>query len=978
MGKKISVFLWAIFGSLLLLLTIIPTTSNFAQAQENNFTDGEVIFNRTLTSDTFQKSDGSFRKVYYPSANNFPDENGELKPFEDVVDISFNQGKLVYSWHDKEFKLKPIIIYNGNPYTLSDIRKFYPNINLEAFISKERGNYKWSFNITRIPDNIKDNIDYIAFQLTDAQNLSWSDVRKSGHNLYFPDNVKIDYSDLARSGFTLNVVNKTYLLIGNVSGQNNLWLDPTVTYDFNDTNQGNIIFAEEGLDSNENDPSPPSNGPRYTLTGSSLTDVSSSSGLDTHDSVYETVNLGSSDVGWHTFYSNFSHDVDSNDIISINWTYVGNCAGSCGTEEIYIYIWNDTGSDWVQCGDPIDSTVDDERECIVDSNVQDFINDTGFTHMIAHMDTGNSETIGSDYVSLEIEYIPQVNVTLTSPIDSASSNALDNYFVCESEVSSGDTLNSVNFTFYNNDGTINGSNFTAITGTTNLTNVSYNFGADGTFKWNCLTNSSSGSEAYAQSNFTFTISTDAPAITLNYPSNNTFFNNESDIYLNYTATDTNGIKHCETWNDFSGTFQLEFNNSNISSGLQNFSTHSATSDGEYLWNVFCEDTTSTGTFATNNLSFTVDTVYPEISSINLTTAEGSQTIKFNSSISDANLNNCFYMVLNESNSTDVGNTTFTCGNQDVQTVLSDFGSYNLYVYGNDSAGNVNNTIKSFSISDTASSITVTGGGGGATSDLAPIIALKEPSQGNFTFTISRSFSDLERAILYSRLNSYCGEIINSQSLSIVDNSQSCFLTDFQLDKFGQILSVEDDISLTADELRAWYFQYKEQQIENIQLSQGNVQEYDLVQAVVGILEPLRINPPRIDTPFIINQESGNKSISYVLTSNKGIKSCEVISNTPNFNCTLISADAIEVSYLIEDTSFFSNVYQGKVSILTDAEPEKQESAPITIIFRVYNVANIPLIYILFAFISLGAGGIFLFRNKKVRKNAKSFTKDVLN
>jgi hypothetical protein len=46
--------------------------------------------------------------------------------------------------------------------------------------------------------------------------------------------------------------------------------------------------------------------------------------------------------------------------------------------------------------------------------------------------------------------------------------------------------------------------------------------------------------------------------TRNYPSNKTYFNNKSNIYFNYTATDSNGLSVCELWGDWTGVWHKNY------------------------------------------------------------------------------------------------------------------------------------------------------------------------------------------------------------------------------------------------------------------------------------------------------------------------------------------------------------------------------------------------------------------------------------
>jgi len=355
----------------------------------------DTLHSRGANWDLYRTSDGKFKKIFYSGAINMPDENGVYQPFEDVVNVSWDSGNIVYNWYNKEIRLEPFVIYNNSKYTVQQIKQAYPNINLKNFINRNKGNYKWSLNLTNIPDSIKDNLNYIVFELVSAQNLTWSDVSKDSENVYLPDGVVIGYRDLIDSGFTLNLINKSYLAIGNVSGKNDLWIDPTASYNYsNETN----IWAFEKLIS---DAPPPNTGPHPT-TGES--DITSSPDLDASDNNYEYLDIPI-DQGYHLFQSNISQN--KNDVTLINWTWEGSQAGGDGTT--YFYMWNFTDSTWFQCTSTTTSDNDVIKSCFNTQDsytflINDTINNNGSNFFLVYQDSGGGDSIRTDFIKLEIEY----------------------------------------------------------------------------------------------------------------------------------------------------------------------------------------------------------------------------------------------------------------------------------------------------------------------------------------------------------------------------------------------------------------------------------------------------------------------------------------------------------------------------------------------------------------------------------------------
>lgn len=213
----------------------------------------------------------------------------------------------------------------------------------------------------------------------------------------------------------------------------------------------------------------------------------------------------------------------------------------------------------------------------------------------------------------------------------------------------------------------------------------------------------------------FTISLNAPAITLDFPTNATFLNSNTNIYLNYTATDDSGISACEIWHDLTGTFSLNQTNTGVNSSLQNFTAVNASSDNTYNWNVFCNDTANNGRFSANNFTFTTDTFFPNLTIDTISTSKGSQNAQFNFTVQDTNLQECWYTVRNSSSGIDnnIENTSVGCGANDTQFTVTAFATFNLTVYANDTAGNTNSTTQEFTIESSDIGGGAPGAGGAA-------------------------------------------------------------------------------------------------------------------------------------------------------------------------------------------------------------------------------------------------------------------------
>lgn len=715
----------------------------------------------------------------------------------------------------------------------------------------------------------------------------------------------------------------------------------TKTYNFNSTFEGVNSFAKDCTATTSSN-LPPSNDIPPGCFGT-LSSLTSNNGLDSSDDVKANTNGGASGYPlYQMFYFYLSEN--KSDINSLNFTWEGKDDSS---GNMYFYKWNITSSSWLQ--NDTFTTIADVVKNYYDDSPSYLINDSNYVNLLILFDAPALADIDTDFVQLGITYTPTVTVNLSSPNDLISSNSLLNNFVCNSSVSSGDTLNGVNLTIWNNDGTVNGSNYTVISGTTNSTNSSYTFLSDGTYKWNCNVNSTSGSSAYASSNRTITISTDAPAITLDYPSNNTYFNTNNNIYLNYTATDSNGLSTCEVWGDWKGTWHKNSTNLGVVSGSQNFTIINTSSDNVYKWNVWCNDTTNSAQFSTNNFTFTTDTINPTILLENITSTAGSQTFTFDVLATDTNLNNCFYTIYNSTGDVDsatTANTSVSCTANDKSATVSDFGVYNLFLYSNDSAGNLNVTSDSFTISTAP---TTTQGGGGGGENIVPVIVLKQLNSG--TLTISPiGLSELQRAILYRSIRETC--LNNSK----IDN---CLLTNDKKNEL--IINLQSEgITLTLEELNAYLDLFNKGEVEEIKISESIADTYNLFKSTLQVIESsFTVSPSKL-TPFFL-VTSKNSEFKYEIKSNKVLKSVNLINGELGFSVELTSSTTALVTYKIQSLDFSAKTYKATINYIAEDGSSVFQEVEIRAIY----IFNQNVLIVVFSIV-VGLIIISLIRSKQIK------------
>ncbi len=212
------------------------------------------------------------------------------------------------------------------------------------------------------------------------------------------------------------------------------------------------------------------------------------------------------------------------------------------------------------------------------------------------------------------------------------------------------------------------------------------------------------------SSVTFGLSFTAPSTVLDYPTDGLWLNTGVNSHFNFTSTDVNGLDTCRLYHNATGTWHKNFTWKKPNSGVQNYTNFTLT-DTEFVWNVWCNDTSNNGDWALNNFTFGVDTIFPEINLSSISTTVDSKMIYFNSTTSDTNTLSCKYSIYNATGSLDGTNEniSYTCNVRGLAAVQGNYGTYNLTIYSSDLASNENKTTKEFTITYTTPSSL--GGGG---------------------------------------------------------------------------------------------------------------------------------------------------------------------------------------------------------------------------------------------------------------------------
>lgn len=726
----------------------------------------------------------------------------------------------------------------------------------------------------------------------------------------------------------------------------------TSTFNFN--NASTVFTGGEDFDQ---DPYPPDNTLPPDSAGSfSVTDKNRMKSID---GSYATSGIPDDAEGYILLNSSVGNGI----VTALNWSWYGHFDDSDTDNTLHYFLWNVTGSKWYEClSNSTEFASNTWKSCYVNSGVSDFITaDKRSYFMLWGTDPDDLNSFGSqistDYAELKVT-TDSVSMSIIAPTDFEEFNT--------------NLSLPLNFTISGPTSTIwwnldNGAN------TTITQNVTFNT-SDGSHVLYLFANDTDNN--LFTDSVSFTVSLSAPSITLDYPDNATYFRSKNNIYLNYTAIDSNGISMCQVWHDLTGTFALNQTNTGVTSGLQNFTIINASTDGTYKWNIFCNDTTAQSRFSALNRTFFVDSTYPTFYNISVQTSAGSQTINFTYNVNETNDGTCKYSILDSLGAIDGlnNNISITCESQ-WEAVVSAYGNFTLRLFSLDLAGNENSTDYNFTTSQLVAGDGGGGGGGSGTEgkDLIPVIGLANLDQSSKTYTT------LEREVMYAKINSYCSTKKSDQLLAIEDLSGECVLNINDLKEVNKdILAL--GISVDDQDLIDYYKQYTNKQLFQGFEEEDTIKKYGLFTSVLGIPNPMTIFPSTFRAPVFRFAPGDNITIEKVFLVNKNIRECAVTKGNGDLKCEIITNTTFKMIYTINNTDFFDKTFTGELSVTSDAKAENLEVKPVPISLNVYNfsgkIVGIPVsLWIGGLLIIFIVGGLVLinskrFRNKLFRRRRK--------
>jgi hypothetical protein len=280
-------------------------------------------------------------------------------------------------------------------------------------------------------------------------------------------------------------------------------------------------------------------------------------------------------------------------------------------------------------------------------------------------------------------------VTLIEPPNNNYSSSTSVTFNCSATDNSG--LVNITLSIWNSTGSLNTSNTTNISGTSNSTTWTIDLEANTNFTWNCKAYDDSDLNDIASSNRTLTIDTINPTVSITTPPNNTNSSNNG-LDFNFTSSDTN-LDSCWYSND---TMSI---NTTLAS-CTNLTTVTW-SEGQHNVTIWVND--SAGNINSTTITFTIDSTNPQISITTPTnnTTSSNTGLDINYTKSDTNLDSCWY----SNDSMSINTTLASCTN--LTTITWSEGQHNVTIWVNDSIGNENSSSITFTIDSTNPSISIT-------------------------------------------------------------------------------------------------------------------------------------------------------------------------------------------------------------------------------------------------------------------------------
>jgi len=363
-----------------------------------------------------------------------------------------------------------------------------------------------------------------------------------------------------------------------------------------------------------------------------------------------------------------------------------------------------------------------------------------------------------------------------TPINNSVINAEGN-FTCN--VDSNLPLSNISFSLWNSTNSLLSYEFKSISGNSNISMFSYNFTKAGNYLWSCIAGNNYG--IYSSNvNNTLMVDLTNPIINQEFPLNNQYLPYHN-VSLTCSVQGAN-LSSLFLYSDFNGNFTKNQTINGISAG-NTYHFNMNLNDGTYHWACAINKSDTGALFfgQQGNYTFGVDTTTPLITINDVASNSGSQTISIDALSNDPQISICKYSIFNSNGTIDGlnSNVSYPCNNKFSATV-TDYGTYDIVIYGTDSAGNEGYSSFRFTVSQ-SSPVVVSGGSVGGVTPQECNINLVRPTQ---KIVLSGAKGEVSSKIDFTVENS--GPIKDSFIFSLSDGlKQHCSLKTDRTDINGK-------------------------------------------------------------------------------------------------------------------------------------------------------------------------------------------------
>jgi hypothetical protein len=185
---------------------------------------------RTATIETWCNDDGSRTAVL---GNTYIQNlTGQYVPLTEATTFTFKNGKFILNYLNESMQIEPYAIINGTEYNFSVVTSTYATSRFGTIIKKYTNGYEYGLNFSAIPAVVKSKLNSIGFRVT-------------GNTSKFIT----DFSDV-RFPFSLTKQDANTYLVGNVTGLDEVFIDPVITLNESNANIGDTYTDSQSSTTN--------------------------------------------------------------------------------------------------------------------------------------------------------------------------------------------------------------------------------------------------------------------------------------------------------------------------------------------------------------------------------------------------------------------------------------------------------------------------------------------------------------------------------------------------------------------------------------------------------------------------------------------------------------------------------------------------------------------------------------------------------